>query len=879
MLLQEQQQQQQQQEPSKEALQDYVAVCTHYVMKRLQIVQQTTGAQLLVVLDGRSPPIKAQEVAKRRRLSSEHNRVRQDPTIATGSPGAVQAANARRTTANKRAGPGRHVALILESLVEALRATSKQAAGPSDVLSFMVAPYEADAQLAYLANQHYIDLIITEDSDLIAHGAPYILYKSLRHIADGTPAGVLWQKQDVGAMALGARPSGEQKGPSVNVTSGNAIQMMDFTPVMIAVMFVLMGCDYTAKKLKGIGLVSAHRIVRQAFLSDGRRGTKRMNTEEKRPSVLSTVLNEAYRHSYEQSTLTPEFKREYERSFMEALFMYRHPVVFDPVLRECIIVNRRFQDYCRGTNGGDGIDNYKNLGDPELLQHEEYAKLCQDRLRIAGIVGEIPPIDDAVGIVEGAINWRTRKPTPLSVLAIALGVSLSETQTNQNMASEQQHQREEPGKRKLAAPSHNGEQATETGEETAESGRKRIRPGSRKPGLDKRDKGLLPDSTRMPQRTKRAKNLWSDSDNEELEKRVAAVWFDDPDDEDSHVPRGYDQPNSADTVGTNQSSRNTGADEIGNGEEGSSTKFDDPYSEGDKRCDGKSRGRGNGDKQWSESEISDRATSMSGNSEKAVQQSHRGGKSPDLKTARKLFEVASLNGKSAATDPQCDQNAGEIAPQQNVENTEYPLTQEWHADSPSSEKKRTGRREKNILGVRVNGQEDVGVSAVAVNQSNLLRGRELAARADHEKWPSSSGSSNDNRYDSDATVPMSPDNEHRNSGDSAITGSKTTTQHSPHTRGTPESNRAESPNLLASSNSEKTKPSQSQETCASTSKTSSSEKPRSPDLLASSTPEQSQSVSKRSTQTDTTSTPTANKGSGNSGMPDSVNSQGSKRTS
>jgi len=40
-----------------------------------------------------------------------------------------------------------------------------------------VAPFEADAQLAYLSKIKYIDLVITEDSDLLAFGAEKILFK------------------------------------------------------------------------------------------------------------------------------------------------------------------------------------------------------------------------------------------------------------------------------------------------------------------------------------------------------------------------------------------------------------------------------------------------------------------------------------------------------------------------------------------------------------------------------------------------------------------------------------------------------------------------------------------------------------------------------
>jgi 5'-3' exonuclease len=37
---------------------------------------------------------------------------------------------------------------------------------------FIVAPYEADAQMAYLARRNDVQLVITEDSDLLAYGCP-----------------------------------------------------------------------------------------------------------------------------------------------------------------------------------------------------------------------------------------------------------------------------------------------------------------------------------------------------------------------------------------------------------------------------------------------------------------------------------------------------------------------------------------------------------------------------------------------------------------------------------------------------------------------------------------------------------------------------------
>jgi exonuclease-1 len=44
-------------------------------------------------------------------------------------------------------------------------------------VDFVVAPYEADAQMAYLALQGDVHAVITEDSDLLVYGCPRVLYK------------------------------------------------------------------------------------------------------------------------------------------------------------------------------------------------------------------------------------------------------------------------------------------------------------------------------------------------------------------------------------------------------------------------------------------------------------------------------------------------------------------------------------------------------------------------------------------------------------------------------------------------------------------------------------------------------------------------------
>jgi hypothetical protein len=50
-------------------------------------------------------------------------------------------------------------------------------------IAFMVAPYEADAQMAYLAISGDVHAVITEDSDLLVYGCPRVRRMSCVHAA------------------------------------------------------------------------------------------------------------------------------------------------------------------------------------------------------------------------------------------------------------------------------------------------------------------------------------------------------------------------------------------------------------------------------------------------------------------------------------------------------------------------------------------------------------------------------------------------------------------------------------------------------------------------------------------------------------------------
>ncbi len=100
----------------------------------------------------------------------------------------------------------------------------------------VVSPYESDAQLAYLVQAGYADIVITEDSDLLMFGCKQVIFK-----LDMAGAGVLitW------SAGIGEN--------CCNIPS------QDFTPASLRYMGVLSGCDYFSG-IPRIGLATAAKV-------------------------------------------------------------------------------------------------------------------------------------------------------------------------------------------------------------------------------------------------------------------------------------------------------------------------------------------------------------------------------------------------------------------------------------------------------------------------------------------------------------------------------------------------------------------------------------------------------------------------------------------
>lgn len=111
----------------------------------------------------------------------------------------------------------------------------------SENVEFVVAPYEADAQLAYLAtldaDQGGIAAVITEDSDLIAYGCTAIIFKMDRF---GKGEEFIMDK--------------------TLMTVKDGLSFQDFDQNLFTGMCVLAGCDFLPS-ISGIGTKRAYSLI------------------------------------------------------------------------------------------------------------------------------------------------------------------------------------------------------------------------------------------------------------------------------------------------------------------------------------------------------------------------------------------------------------------------------------------------------------------------------------------------------------------------------------------------------------------------------------------------------------------------------------------
>ena len=153
---------------------------------------------------------------------------------------------------------------------------------------YVVAPYEADAQLAYLERQGIIQGILSEDSDLLVFGANQLLTKL------------------------------DQYGDCIEINRANftacrEISLVGWSDAEFRRMAILSGCDYLAS-INGMGLKSAYRLVR-----------KHKNVEQ----ILRMLSFDGKYH------VPPG----YLEAFHKAELTFLHQRVYCPLKKEVVMMN------------------------------------------------------------------------------------------------------------------------------------------------------------------------------------------------------------------------------------------------------------------------------------------------------------------------------------------------------------------------------------------------------------------------------------------------------------------------------------------------------------------------------------------------------------
>ncbi|KAI1722705.1 XPG i-region domain-containing protein [Ditylenchus destructor] len=191
----------------------------------------------------------------------------------------------------------------------------------------LVAPYEADAQIAYLMKENYADVAVTEDSDLIVYGCETIIYK-----IDISGTCVIYEKSKLPDCFC----------PAIR----KKFEFKIFRRICI-----LAGCDYLQGGLKGIGLKNAELFFAKISTDD-----------------LETILPRLPLYLNKKNI---KIDNGFVLNFIRAENTFLYQVVFDPRNRKQTRLN-----LCPSANSED-IQNVVSTIDDEEDEPFSYAGKLQ----------------------------------------------------------------------------------------------------------------------------------------------------------------------------------------------------------------------------------------------------------------------------------------------------------------------------------------------------------------------------------------------------------------------------------------------------------------------------------------------------------------------
>ncbi|KAF8921128.1 PIN domain-like protein [Mucidula mucida] len=192
----------------------------HYIMERVRILRHH-GVEPYMVFDGGPLPAKKETEVSRK--------AKREEALAKG-----RALHAQGKQAQAREAFVKCVDVTPQMAFQCIKALR------AENVAYVVAPYEADAQMAYLERVGLVDAIITEDSDMLVFGCKNVLYK-----LDTVQRTVISiSRADFSSVR------------------SDGIILTNWSDKQFRTMAILSGCDYLAS-IPGIGLKTACTLLRK----------------------------------------------------------------------------------------------------------------------------------------------------------------------------------------------------------------------------------------------------------------------------------------------------------------------------------------------------------------------------------------------------------------------------------------------------------------------------------------------------------------------------------------------------------------------------------------------------------------------------------------
>ncbi|KAI0986415.1 hypothetical protein GJ496_006683 [Pomphorhynchus laevis] len=274
---------------SKNVISNAISPIVTYVLRRVDTLKQFKIIPILV-FDGRDLPLKSKIDQKRRSLKQSNMEKIKSVINNNNNLSEQDWASIEVRDACRKAFEVKYI--IVRHVIVALRSIS---------CPYIVAPFEADAQLAYFCKLKIANAVLTEDSDLIPYGCNTILFKF-------DQATCTCQRYDFSLLCN-----------NDNTTAGNLFaygQNRKFTIDRIRWMCILSGCDYF-EGIPGIGLKKAYAILKK---------------------TRKTELTDILRHVRTCLTHT-KIPKDLNQRFIDADYMFKHQFIFDLISNQLCPLN------------------------------------------------------------------------------------------------------------------------------------------------------------------------------------------------------------------------------------------------------------------------------------------------------------------------------------------------------------------------------------------------------------------------------------------------------------------------------------------------------------------------------------------------------------